>query len=182
MFSWFRRSSLDRDTAVAMVDPRAGNELLVIGAENPRLAALSAAITGLTGRTVATGRGADEKRRVEDAAGNAGALVEFVDAPSAMLPFDTGTFDVVVIPALGDSPGHQAAPILAEAVRVAKPAGRIIAIAGERRAGLFGALQRREPTLAADTILSLFKSAGAIAVRRLAEVDGRGYYEGRKPR
>ena len=130
----FERVSATRRGAghrVAMVDPRPGNALLVIGTCHPRLAAACAAVTGLNGRTVIVGRGAIEQKLVDDAAAAAGALVEFVDAPPAMLPLDPDTFDVVVIAQRADVTHANDPAIVAEAFRVAKPAGRIIIVTGE---------------------------------------------------
>ena len=182
MFQWFRRAPSVRETGLAMVDPRAGDHLLVIGAADPRLAASCAAATGLNGRAVVVGRGDDQRRQIEQAAASAGALIEFIDAPLTMLPFDDAAFGLVVVPKLRDDQGEPASAKIGEAVRVLKPAGRLVAVAGQKRAGIFGALQTAEPRLAVDDVLTYLKAAGAVAARRLAEVEGVAYYEARKPR
>ena len=165
-----------------MVDPRAGNALLVIGTSQPRLAAACAGITGLNGRAVIVGRGAIEQKKAEDAAAAAGALIEFVDAPAAMLPLDPDTFDVVVLAQRSDVTHANDAAIVAEAFRVAKPAGRVILVTGERRAGIFGALQSPTPVPKPEAVIAALKAAGGVAVRRLAGVEGVSYFEARKPR
>jgi ubiquinone/menaquinone biosynthesis C-methylase UbiE len=182
MFGWLRTAAPARETGVAMVDPRAGNSLLVIGTAHPRLAAACAAVTGLNGRTVIVGRGAADQKLVEDAAAAAGALVEFVDAPAAMLPLDPDTFDVAVLAQRPDLAYAVDTQILAEAFRVAKPAGRVIIVTGERRAGIFGALQSARPAPDPEAVIAALKAAGGVAVRRLAGVEGVGYFEARKPR
>ena len=182
MFRWFRTAVPARDTGVAMVDPRAGNALLVIGTAHPRLAAECAAITGLNGRAVVVGRGASEEKVAEDAAAAAGALVEFVDAPAAMLPLDADTFDVVVVAQRPDVALPIDTAVLAEAFRVAKPGGRIIIVTGEKRAGIFGAFQTDTPAANPDQVIAVLQSAGGVAVRRLAGVEGVSYFEARKPR
>jgi ubiquinone/menaquinone biosynthesis C-methylase UbiE len=181
MFRWFRQAPAARETAVAMVDPRPGDELLVIGATDARLAAACAAVTGLNGRAVIVGRGAADKQSVEDAARAAGALVEFVDAPPTMLPLDSDTFTVVVIARLGAGQDANAATV-SEAMRVARPAGRIIAIAGQKRTGVLGAFSSPPERVAVETVIALLKAAGGVAARRLAEAEGVAYYEARKPR
>ncbi len=178
MFRWFRSAAPMRETAVAMVDPRPGNVLLVVGASNARLAAACAAVTGLNGRTVVVGRTGDDEKRTEAAAADTGALVEFLAAPSAMLPLDDELFDVIVIPDVGAA----TAEVVAEAMRVAKPAGRIVGMSGQRRAGIFGALQKPAQAPVADAMLALLRAAGGVAVRKLASVDGVSYFEARKPR
>jgi ubiquinone/menaquinone biosynthesis C-methylase UbiE len=182
MFGWFRTAAPARETGVAMVDPRGGNSLLVIGTAHPRLAATCAAVTGLNGRAVIVGRGATEQKLVEEAAAAAGALVEFVDAPAAMLPLDTDTFDVVVVAQRTDITHANDQAIFAEAFRVAKPAGRVIIVTGEKRAGIFGALQSATPTPKPEVVIAALKAAGGVAVRRLAGVEGVSYFEARKPR
>jgi hypothetical protein len=181
MFRWFRTAAPVRETGVAMVDPRPGDALLFVGAADPGLAAACAVVTGLNGRAVVVGRGADDQKKIESAAGAAGALVEYIDAPPAMLPLDTDTFNLVVIPGLA-TPGTIDAAVVAEAVRVAKPAGRVIIINGQRRAGVFGALQSPAAGPSPEAVLALLKSAGTVASRKLASVDGVSYYEARKPR
>ena len=182
MFGWFRTAVPARETGVAMVDPRAGNALLVIGTSHLRLAAACAAVTGLNGRTVIVGRGTSEQKLAEDAAAAAGALVEFVDAPAAMLPLDTDTFDVVVLAQRSDVTHANDAAIAAEAFRVAKPAGRVLIVTGEKRAGIFGALQGATPAPKPEAVIATLKAAGGVAVRRLAGVEGISYFEARKPR
>jgi len=182
MFGWFRTAAPARETGVAMVDPRAGNSLLVIGTSHPHLAAACAAVVGLNGRAVIVGRGAIEQKLVESAAAAAGALVEFVDAPAAMLPLDTDTFDVVVLARRSDVTDANDAAIVAEALRVARPAGRVIIVTGEKRAGIFGALQQAPPAPKPEAVIAGLKAAGGVAVRRLAGVEGVSYFEARKPR
>ena len=99
-----------------------------------------------------------------------------------MLPLDTDTFDVVVIPNFGAPSGVSEAAITGEALRIARPAGRIIAITGQRRAGVFGALQKPTQAPKPDDVIALLKAAGGVAVRRLASQDGVSYFEARKPR
>lgn len=181
MFRLFRRQSSVPDPALAMVDPRPGNALLVIGADAPALTARSAAVTGLNGRTLVVLRGDDEKRRIEAAAASEGALVEVLDAPAAMLPLDPDTFDVVLIPELSKFQS-QAGAIVAEALRVARPAGRLITMTHQKRGGLFGAVGASAAVLPTTTVLAMLNSAGAVAVRKLADIEGETFYEGRKPR
>jgi SAM-dependent methyltransferase len=182
MFGWFRRAVPVRDTSLAMVDPRPGNSVLVLGATDPQLTALCGAATGLNGRTVVTGRTREDEQRITDAARAEGALVEFVTAPPAMLPFDSNSFDIVVIPHLPGGPGDNGASAVAEAVRVMRPAGRLIVITGQKRAGVFGALQTAQPLPAPEAIIAMLSAAGTVAARKLAAADGRAYFESRKPR
>ena len=99
-----------------------------------------------------------------------------------MLPLDSDTFDIVLIPRFGAPSGVADAAVSAEAMRIARPAGRVIAITGERRAGIFGALQKPQAAAKPDEVIALMKAAGGVAVRRLATQEGVSYFEARKPR
>ncbi len=97
-----------------------------------------------------------------------------------MLPLDTDTFDVVVIPGLAALSAEERVLTVAEGLRVTRPGGRVVIVAREKRPGLFGALSVKAPVLGPDTATALLTSAGARAVRRLATQEGVAYYEGRK--
>ncbi len=178
--SVFRKGLSPRQTALAMIGAKAGSQVLVLGADDPALAGEIALVTGLNGRTLVVDPDAAAEKRVEAAAGEAGALIEFTRAPRTMLPLDTDTFDVVVIPGLATLSAEERVLTVAEGLRVTRPGGRIVIVAREKRPGLFGALSAKTPVLAPETAQELLSSAGARAVRRLAAQDGIAYYEGRK--
>lgn len=181
MFRWFRRAPALPDAALAMVGPRPSDEVLFLGAKDPSLAAETGAITRLNGRTVVVGQGADAGKRIDQAATQAGAILEFVDAPFTPLPFDAATFHIVVAPIAAEW-WTEYASSLAEAARVLRPGGRIVVIIGERSRGPFRVSPARPPALATDAVLALLKSSGFIAARQLAETDGVTYYEATKSR
>jgi hypothetical protein len=165
-------------TALAMVGARAGDQVAVLGAVDAELAAEIGVVTGLNGRTVVVDVGTEARTRVEAAALKAGALVEFEWAPVTMLPIDSGLFDVVVINRqLGSQDGHNRIACCQEALRLVNAKGRVIAIEGLRRPGLFGLIPTRVPGLPAADVIDAFKTAGARGVRQLAEVDGVAYFE-----
>ena len=180
MFGWLKRGPARPDTALAMIGSRASDDVLFLGARDPTVAAENGTITRLNGRTVVAGQGAADKARVEDAAGKAGAILEFVDTPLTALPFAAATFHIVVIRdlALGSA---DATPVVAEAMRVLQPGGRIILIFGEPARGMLSALNP-PPTPAADTVVILLQRVGFAAARRLAEEAGVSYFEARKAR
>lgn len=170
-----------RSTASAMVAARPADTVAILGVPGPAQAALAAEIgveTGLNGRTVVIDVGAEARSRVEAAAAKAGALVEFEWAPVTMLPLDPATFDVVVINhQLAALEGRNRVACCEEALRIAKPSGRVVVIEGVRRAGLFALLPTRLPGLPPDEVRDALKSAGARAVRQLADVDGVVFFE-----
>jgi ubiquinone/menaquinone biosynthesis C-methylase UbiE len=183
MFRWstmFRPFPNLRKTAVAMIDPRPGDAILFVGAGDPALAGECGAVAGLNGRTVVVDANASFSSRVEASAVNAGALVEFTAAPPPNLPFETGTFAVVVVPDLGSWPAEERQARFAEAFRVAQPGARIVMLVAQKRGLLWSSAAAGAP--ARDEVLHLFTRAGAVAGRELANTDGVAYYEGRKPR
>jgi ubiquinone/menaquinone biosynthesis C-methylase UbiE len=177
----FRKGLPVHHTALAMVGAKAGQQVLVAGAGDVKLAAEIALITGLNGRTVVVDRGPDVAGRVEAAAAHAGALIEFVDAPLAMLPLDDASFDLAVVAAgLAARADDARRAIVGEAVRVVRPGGRVVLIEGARRAGLFGALRATSPALDEADARALLTRADTTAVRVLAHAEGVAFYEARK--
>jgi SAM-dependent methyltransferase len=175
MFGWLKRRSPVPPSFLAMIGPRASDEVLFLGAKNPALAAEVGTVTRLNGRTVVVGRGADAAKRAERAETQAGAILEFVEAPFTALPFDAATFHIVVLTEVDWKTAEHTA-WLAEAARVLRPGGRIIIV--EALPGR-GAGQSAPAT---DVVQARLTASGFIAARRLAQTDGMIYYEGRKAR
>jgi ubiquinone/menaquinone biosynthesis C-methylase UbiE len=176
----FRKGLSPHQTALAMIGAKAGGAVLVVGAGDLGLAGEVALVTGLNGRTLVADPDPAAAARVETAAGQAGALIEFLRAPLAMLPLDADVFDIVVLPGLAAQAPADRAAVVAEACRVTRPGGRLVIVASERRPGVFGAIAPRTPTLDAATAAALLTGAGARAARHLASQNGVAYYEGRK--
>jgi ubiquinone/menaquinone biosynthesis C-methylase UbiE len=164
-----------------MVAARAGDQVAVLGAPGQTEAALAAEVgaeTGLNGRTLVIDVGSEARSRVEAAAAKAGALVDFEWAPVTMLPLDAGSFDIAVINRqLGSLEGRNRVACCEEALRIIKPTGRVIAIEGVRRQGLFGLIPTRLPGLAPEDVRDALNAAGARAVRQLADINGVVYFE-----
>lgn len=172
-----KKSESSHATAVAMVGAKAGQSVAVLGADGP-LAAAIGLVTGLNGRTVVVDGAEGAAARVQAAADNAGALLEFVSAAPAATTFDDATFDVAVIRAgLAARVAGERTKIMLEAFRVTRDGGRVVVIEGAKRAALFGG---REPRLDSDQIQALLTAAGGRAVRQLADADNILYVESRK--
>ena len=178
--SVFRKGLSPHQTALAMIGAKAGSQVLVLGADDPALAGEVALVTGLNGRTLVVDPDVAAEKRIETAAGQAGALIEFTRAPRTMLPLDSDTFDVVVLPGLAALSPEERVMTVGEGLRVARPGGRVVIVAREKRPGVFGVLAPKVPLIGAATATELLSSAGARAVRRLAVQEGTAYYEGRK--
>jgi ubiquinone/menaquinone biosynthesis C-methylase UbiE len=174
----FRKGLSPFQTALAMIGAKPGDEVLVIGADNGALAAELALVTGLNGRLLVVDRTEGAKARVAAAADRAGALVEFEDAPTTMLPLDPDRFRIAVINRhLAALDAESRADCCAEAFRVIRPGGRLIVIEGAGRPGAFGMLPTRSTVIPAAEIEALLRTAGARAVRRLAAAEGVAYFE-----
>ena len=178
---FFKKGLSPHQTALAMIGAKPGLEVVFLGSSNPALAAEVALVTGLNGRTTVVDRDASGQQRVQAAASEAGALVDYVDAPPTMLPLDSDTADLVVVDArLAARDGQARTQIVLEGVRVLKAGRRVVMIEGARRAGVFSVLSGKVTALADDAARTLLTAAGLTAVRHLADVDGVAYFEGRK--
>src|SRR5688572_13599827 len=90
-----KKSAAPHATAIAMIGAKPGQSVVVLGADGP-LAAAIGLVTGLNGRTVVVDRAEDAAARVQTAADDAGALVEFVNAAPDATTCDDSGFDIVV--------------------------------------------------------------------------------------
>lgn len=170
-------------TAVAMVGARAGDRLLMIGADDADLAAHVALVTGLSGDVRLADHAPGAGARVEAAVRRVGALVEFAEAPPSKLPFEAGAFDAVVFNRkLATMTPAERATAIAEAIRVTRPGGRIVIIEPGAQEGFFARFSKPRTILPAGELQSLLTSAGCRATRLLAESGGAIYVEGLAPR
>ena len=162
-----------------MIDPRPGDTLLFLGGDDLQLAAQCGAIVGLNGRTVVVDQNSGSAARIDAAGGKFGALLEHVSAAASSLPLDSDTFDVTTAPDISSWTADVCGARVAEALRVTRPAGRIVLIS-KAPAGLFGS--KPKSTLTQEEVLAVLVAKGAVANRKIASVKGTEYYEGRKPR
>lgn len=176
-----RSSSQPFEPAVAMLGVKGSDQVLVLGAGRPDLAAAVGVVTGLNGQTTVVDRREGGADHVARAAARAGALVEYVDAPLTMLPMDGQTVDVAILPAGLASLGSAAPSVLAEAIRVVRPGGRVVLCEPLPRAGLFR-LAQSTPAPDPQTVITRLTSAGLRAARHLGNLDGSGYFEAARPR
>ena len=185
MLKLFRSGLPERETSVAMVGPRPGDALLFVlggpgrpSAADLDLAGRAGAVAGLNGRTTIVDQTADVSARIDAAGGKHGALLEHVNAPFDQLPFESDTFDVAVAANLASWPADARLPRLSEALRVTRPAGRLILIVPAVKSLLGGGA----PLVKDDEVLLLLTRLGTVANRKLARVDRASYFEARKPR
>lgn len=180
MAGWFRKGLSRHHTAIAMIGPKPGDQVLVVGASDVELAAEVALVTGLNGTTTVCDPDASAQTRVETAAREAGALVDFATATPTTLPAAAESQDVVVLMNAAEAVANaDAAVVLEHALRALRPGGRIIVVDGSRASGFFRSTSGAG-RLPAQTILTRLEQAGTRARRQLADVDGVSYYEARK--
>ena len=183
---WLRKSPSE-PLVVSMSGVKLGERVLVLGTSDHILLAGAGTRSGLTGRTCVVGESEPATTAAVAAAEEAGALVEGFPAQWSALPFDDGSFDVVLV--------RQILPVLAvtarsgcvaEIRRVLRPGGRVVVIdnlGGGLLGGLLGG-SRPDATRFYEQEggpVSLLEAHGFKAVRPLAEREGLIFTEGARP-
>lgn len=176
----FRKSG-GEPLPVAMAAVKLGQRLLAVGATDPALIAQLATKAGLTGRACVVDPDGGRLAAGAAAIEREGALIEATHAPFGAWPYESGSFDVVVmariLPLLDEESRARCA---ADVMRVLRAGGRAIAIDPGKRTG-FGALLGRGSTDASYRGgAAVLQGAGFTAVRELAEADGFVFVEGIK--
>jgi ubiquinone/menaquinone biosynthesis C-methylase UbiE len=179
---FLRESTVGREPlAVAMSGVRLGERVLQIGITEARVLGALAAKPGLTGESgiaVADEASAERARR---AAADAGALVHVVVQPLESLPFEAGSFDVVVLHASNVPVTASRAGVLGECRRVLRSGGRIVVLEAGTQTGFAGIFRvRTQGAREADATSRELEAAGFKAVRILGDRDGCRFIEGLK--
>ncbi|MBS1819521.1 MAG: methyltransferase domain-containing protein [Acidobacteria bacterium] len=169
---------------VGMTGVKMGDRLLQIGCgDGGALAAVSAKV-GLSGRAVAVVPDVAAAVRARKGGEKLGVLIEVEVAPPTALPIQDTDFDLVVIDDAqrqfaSEEPGTQAA-IVADAIRILKPGGRVLVISAMPAEGLAALLGgNKGPLFDAEPAL---KAGGCRFVRVLGEKEGLRFVEGTKAR
>ncbi len=172
-----RKTAAGEPLLLAMTAVRMADRLLVIGCAEARLVAQLATKPGLSGRACAVDETADRTARAAAAAVKEGALLEVETAPVTMLPYDTESFDVVVVShLLPELAEERRLAALREAARVLRAGGRCVVVQAARRAGLAGLFASAH--MPASEVEAVLQAAGFRAVRTLAERQGLVFVEG----
>lgn len=180
---WLTQDPRPHQTALAMIGAKPGQQVLVLGARDGRLAAAIAGVTGLNGLTLVIDPAAESQARVEAAAADAGVLVEFAQEPFVALSSEDNVFDLAVVNQTLGLPGIDRAGLAQQAARVIRPGGRVIAVEGEAIPGWRGLVQRPPPpAISGDAARELLAAAGLRAARVLSQTGGVTYIEAAKPR
>lgn len=181
---WFRKQAASEPLAVTMAGVKLGMRFLAVGLRNPPLVAALAVKAGLTGRACAFDADAERVKKGAAAIEREGALVEAVQAPWGMLPYDAESFDVAVIAdLLLTMTAVVRSRVLAEVHRVLRPGGRVVVIETAPRGGI-GALWNRttmdEDYLESGGPVPALTREGFSGARQLAEREGVLYAEAAK--
>jgi SAM-dependent methyltransferase len=190
MRRFLRKSTVGREPlAVTMSGVRLGERALQIGLDHPGIAAAIAAKTGMTG--VATIVVSDEAtaRTARAAVADAGGLGDVRVGPFDTLPFEDGSYDVVVLHDAGgrlsSMPRDVRERVLCECRRVLRGGGRVIALEAGSPIGLRRLLgkgsRRDEQYEQAGGTARALETAGFRAVRTLGDRQGYSFLEGVSP-
>lgn len=183
MFS-FRGKSNPFMLVVGMTGVKMGDRMLQVGCSDGGALAAIAAKVGLSGRAVAVVPDVATAVRARKGAERAGVLVEVEVAAPTALPVEDADIDLVVIDDAqrqfaGTDAATQAA-IVADAIRVLKPGGRVQVISATPAEGLAALLgSAKGPLFDAEPAL---KAGGCRFVRVLGEKEGLRFVEGTKAR
>jgi SAM-dependent methyltransferase len=181
--AWFRRAAPSEPLAITMTGVKLADRLLVLGLRDPALVAALAAKSGLTGRACAIDADASLAARARDAIEREGALVEVAPAPWNALPYEPGSFDLVVVRDVLAAMAHdERGRCLIEVHRVLREGGRVVLIDDLPRGGIGGLLGGRkiDPSYAGRGGVAALSECGFVAARVLAERDGMRFIEGAK--
>ncbi len=182
---FLRQSTVGREPlAIAMSGVRMGERLLQVGFDTPPVTSLLAAKPGLSGSSsiVLVDEGTAEQAR--RAVSETGALVDIAVHDLDVLPFDNGSFDLVVFHnRTGQLSRHVAGDdtrALRECHRVLRSGGRIVMLEEGTPSGLTAIFRSRKDQGRPDAGIRALEAAGFRAARVLGDRDGYRFIEGLK--
>ena len=178
------RSGGPRDIELSMAGLELGKSVLQVDGGGAGLIAALAGAVGLSGQACAVVESQAEVPVFEKAAANAGVLVEIKVGWFAALPYETGTFDLVVLKhTLGRMHPLGRMRCLQDILRVLRVGGRCLAIDAAVRGGLAAVFTRQsiDARYADGGARRALWEEGFLGVRLLAERDGLTFVEGMKP-
>jgi ubiquinone/menaquinone biosynthesis C-methylase UbiE len=183
MRMFLRQSSIGREPlAVAMSGVRMGERVLQIGMDTPTVTGLLGAKPGLSGESsivVADDATAVQARR---AIGETAALVNISVHALDDLPYDRGSFDLIVLHnrngQLESLSATQHSRALGECRRILRSGGRVVVIDRGSPSGLRSIFRSRKDSSHLDATVRALEAAGFRAVRLLGDRDGYCFVEG----
>ena len=183
----FLRKSAIEPLPVTMSAVRMGDRVLQIGVDDAAIASTLASKVGLSGHAAIAVFDDASAARAQAAATNAGILVDIKVSPASTLPFESDTFDLVIVHgtrglvASLDPETRSAA--MREWRRVLRHGGRVMTIEGGTATGLKALLHKQpanEAYASAGGVVGALEQAGFKPVRLLADREGFKFAEGVK--
>jgi SAM-dependent methyltransferase len=171
----FLRKTRIEPLPVTMSAVRMGERVLQVGVDDAAVASAIAAKAGLSGNAALAVSGERDAARAQRAFSTAGILVDVKITPFITLPFESGTFDLVVVHA---SHADVAIEAMRECHRVLRHGGRAMTIEGGPATGLAAMFKTPKPP--EGDVVALLEAAGFRPARLLAEREGYRFAEGVK--
>ena len=179
----FKKSGGPHDLEVSMAGLKLGSSVLQTGSGDGTLIAALAGVVGLSGYACAVVEDQSQAKAFGRAAAAAGVLVKVEVARLSSPPYDTNSFDLVVVKnTLGQMRQNDRVICLQQAHRVLRVGGRCLVIEQSMRGGLGALLSKQslDPQYARGGAQSALQAEGFQGVRLLAERGGMSFTEGTK--
>jgi len=170
----FLRKTRIEPLPVTMSAVRMGERVLQVGVDDPAVASAIAAKVGLSGNAAIVVADERDAARAQRATANAGILVDVKVTPLGSLPFDSESFDLVVVHAAAGA----SLDVMRECHRVVRHGGRVMTIEGGPASGVAAIFKTPRPP--DNDIVGALQSAGFRPARLLAEREGYRFAEGIK--
>ena len=183
-----RRGGDPHVLAVSMTGVKLRDRVAFIGAPVPARIAAIAAKVGISGHAAAVVPDERAAARVNQAAANAGVLVETDVADVKRLPYNDGDFDLAILDDTGafveQLSGDERGSLAREVARILRPGGRVVVLGGGGPTGVVKLLSKvpASPLVLSGDMNALLAGNGFGIVRTLAEREGLVFVEGLKPR
>lgn len=178
---WLRGDTNQHELTVTMSGLQRGDRVVQLGGDPTCIAAL-ATKTGLSGRAAFSATEAEAIAQADAAAVAAGVLVETALAGPEELPFDAGSFDLVLIDDPNRTAGTGGDILMREILRIVREGGRCLVVVSlaPKRDELPPEQLKSEPGV--QQALSALTAHGFRGARVLVAREGRAYVEAAKPR
>ena len=171
----FLRKTRIEPLPVTMSAVRMGERVLQVGVDDAAIASAIAAKAGLSGNAALAVSNERDAARAQRAFTNAGILVDVKITPFTTFPFESDTFDLVVVHAAQAAVSIET---MRECHRVLRRGGRAMTIEGGPATGL--AAMFKAPRAPEGDIVAALETAGFRPARLLAEREGYRFAEGVK--
>ena len=180
-----KKTGEPRNLELSMVGVKLGSNVLQLDGKDGDLIAAMAGVVGLSGQACAVAQTHARANKFRRVAAAAGVLVEVKVASLTALPYESGSFDLVVIKrVLGELDQNDRVGCLQQVFQMLRHGGRCLVIDPAMRGGL-GAIFTRQSLntwyVESGGAQQALKAEGFLGVRKLAERDGQVFIEGTKP-